>query len=87
MVRGWRLRFASKVLYETPGLQGQELAEALVEAKEAGQEQEGGGGGGGAEGPETEHDIILAALLTRDVAPLLQAINAFCQGDRQGHDV
>ncbi len=45
----------------------------------------GGGVGGSAssttgEGPDSAHDIILGAVLTRDVGPLLQAINDFCRG-------
>lgn len=42
------------------------------------QQQEGGSTG--EEGPDSAHDTILGAVLTKDVGPLLQAINNFCRG-------
>lgn len=46
----------------------------------SGADRGGGEGGAAKEGPDSAHDIILEAVLTKDVGPLLQAINNFCRG-------
>ncbi|GAB5034707.1 Hypothetical protein NocV09_02100140 [Nannochloropsis oceanica] len=74
--KGWRLRFAGKVLFENPGLKGREVALALEEARREGGREGGGAGGEQVPADDDSCDAILKAVLGRDVGPLLVALSS-----------